>query len=417
MSYEKRLPVHPDLERIKTEAVDLLEDMRRNEKNASIDDAQQALAISYGAASWDRLVQSCELIDAIWADDIDTIRGMVVEYPYLLHENAGIRGVNWGPPLSYAANVGRDRIIELLYDLGAKDLEKAIDRAVLQGRIETAKMIHRLLGSPKPPPGSFGSPAYTLKVNGTEFLFEIGGELSDENGNPDAPVDVVLESDSRKPEAKHRILELYVEHGFELPDTPMMALHRGRLDLLEKHIHHDPNLLTRTFTWPEIYPPELKCQQLTPGSYQEKLPRTPIVGSTLLHVAVEYDELEIARWLLDKGMDPDVCAAVDENGFGGHTALFGAVVSYPHFWMNFTGGWPGTRKPQQADFAQLLLESGADPNSRASFREPIESLSGAKFRDHHNVTPLSWGTEFQNRMVVSEPAMQLIASRGGTPLE
>ncbi|HZJ00170.1 MAG TPA: ankyrin repeat domain-containing protein, partial [Gemmatimonadaceae bacterium] len=393
MSNEPWLPVHPDLAKLKREASDILSTMRGS--NATIEDAQQAVAIKYGAPTWKRLVQACALIDAIWDDDIDKIRKMVTEFPYLLHENAGIRNENWGPPLSYAANVGRDRIIEVLFELGAKDLEKALDRAVLQGRIETAKLIHKLLGSPKPPPGAFGSPAYTLKVKATEYLFEIGGELIDADGKPDAPADIVLESDSRNPEAKHKILELYVQHGFELPDTPMMALHRGRLDLLEAHMKRDPNLLQRTFTWPEIYPPGLKCQQLKPGSYHEMLPRTPINGSTLLHVCVEYDELDIARWLLEKGMDPNVRARVDENGFGGHTALFGAAVSYPNFWMNFTGGWPGTRKPQQADFARLLLDAGADPNARASFREPIDSAIPDDFRDHHDITPLAWGKAFQ----------------------
>src|SRR5439155_23242516 len=83
----------------------------------------------------------------------------------------------------------------------------------------------------------------TLSVSGTTFLFEIGARMRDESGNPDAPVDVVLCSDSRKPDAKHQILEMYAEHGFELPDTPMMALHRGRIDLLEAHVRRDPALL------------------------------------------------------------------------------------------------------------------------------------------------------------------------------
>ena len=163
---------------------------------------------------------------------------------------------------------------------------------------------------------------------------------------------------------------MYVEHGFPLPDTPMMALHRGRIDLLEKHLRRDPGLLKRTFTFEEIYPPELKCQRCKPRRYDEMFPRTPIADSTLLHVCVEFEEIEIARWLVERGMDVDARAAVDENGFGGHTALFNAVVGYPNFWMNFTGGWAWSRKPYETPFGDFLLEHGADPNARASFRIP-----------------------------------------------
>ncbi len=149
------------------------------------------------------------------------------------------------------------------------------------------------------------------------------------------------------------------------------------------------------------------------GSYDEGLPRTPLAGSTLLHVCVEFDELEIARWLLEHGMDADAPAAVDADGFGGFTALFGAVVSYPNFWMNYTGGWLHSRKPQQADFARLLLDHGADPNARASFREAVTTDQGRTIREHRGITPLAWGEAFHNKMVVSEPAMRQIAARGG----
>jgi ankyrin repeat protein len=231
-------------------------------------------------------------------------------------------------------------------------------------------------------------------------------EMLDEQGNPDAPVDVVLGSDSRKPEAMHQILEMYAKHGFALPDTPTMALHRGRIDLLQKHLRQDPSLLRRTFTYAEIFPPELKCGP-------EELPRTTLEGATLLHICVEFDELNIARWLLDQGMDPDAPAAIDADGFGGHTPLFGAVVSYPNFWMNYTGGWAGSRKPKAAPFAELLLDRGADPNARASLRERVATDQGQTVREHRNVTPLVWGKVFSNKLVVSEPAMKLIAERGG----
>ena len=222
-------------------------------------DAQLALARSYQAPSWTRLVQACKLVDAIWEDDIETVRNLVTKNPHLIHESALIRKSNWGAPMSYAANLGRDEIIEMLHKMGATDHMHALDRAALQSKVSTAKLLHKMLGSPIPPPDSLGGPAYTLSVPGTQLMLEMGVKAVGENGERLAPVDVVLETDSRNPEAKHRILELYAEHGVELPDTPVMALHRGRIDLLEKHLRLDPALLGRTFTHEEIYPPEFGC--------------------------------------------------------------------------------------------------------------------------------------------------------------
>ena len=70
------------------------------------------------------MVQCCNLIDAIWRDDLEAVRELVTKHPKLLHENAGIRNDNWGPPMSYAANLGRNSIIKMLYDLGARDRNK-----------------------------------------------------------------------------------------------------------------------------------------------------------------------------------------------------------------------------------------------------------------------------------------------------
>lgn len=420
----RRLPVRPDLDQLKHQAKDLLRAIRRGEPSALADlrdyhpkaiapadvqlaDAQLVLARSYEAPSWPRLVLACRLIDAIWRDDARAVHEIVVQHPSVLHEEALIRkNSNWGPPMTYAANLGRDTIIATLHDLGATDLRSAIDRATLQSRIETARKLHAMLGAPRPPAGSLGGPAYTLSASGTALLFELGAPVRDETGKAIAPVAVVLETDSRNPVAKHQILEMYVQHGVELPDTPTMALHRGRIDLLESHLHRDPALLDRTFSFEEIFPPELGC-------HEEDYPRTTLDGATLLHVCVEFDELEIARWLLGRGMAADTRAAIDADGFGGHTALFAAVVSYANFWMNYTGGWAHHRKPQEAVFARLLLDHGADPNARASLRERVGTAGGTTVREHRNLTPLAWGEVFHDRMVVSAPAMRLIAERGG----
>ena len=119
-------------------------------------------------------------------------------------------------------------------------------------------------------------------------------------------MDVVLETDSRNPSAKHDILEIYAQHGLTLPDTPTMALHRGRIDLLGEHLRRDPKMLRRTFSHEEIYPPEMGCHDEVLATHG-----TPLAGTTLLHMCVDYDEMEIARWLLDRGMDVDAKAAVD----------------------------------------------------------------------------------------------------------
>jgi ankyrin repeat protein len=348
-------------------------------------------------------VHACELVDAIWRDDLDAVRTLVTAHPNLLHESATIRDSNWGPPMSYAANLGRDRIITLLNELGATDHAHALDRAVLQSQIGTARMIHTMLGAPSPPEDLLDGAAYTLSVAGTAFVLELGGRVKDASGKSLAPVHVVLETDSRNPEAKHAILELYVRHGLELPDTPAMALHRGRLDLLAAHLDRDPGLLTRQFSHEEIYPPELGCHDEVLATHG-----TPLKGATLLHMCVDYDEMEIARWLLARGMDVNARAAVDRDGFGGHTALFATVVSQPSFWMNYRAG------PQVAPFTELLLDHGATPNVRASLRKQLHPGYGPDtLHEYRDVTPLSWGEQFHSQIFVSKPAMALIAARGG----
>ena len=417
----RHLPVRPDLDQLKHQAKDLLREIRRgdptaisdlehyhpkkiNPADAKLADAQLVLARSYESPSWTRLVIACNLIDAIWRDDLEAVRQLVLKHPNVLHQNAAVRkNSNWGPPLSYAANLGRDRIITMLHELGATDLEFAIDRATLQSQIGTARMLHTMLGAPRAPAGALDGPAYTLSVSGTAFALEIGADVLDGNGKRLAPVAVVLEADSRNPMAKHQILEMYVQHGLELPHTPTMALHRGRVDLLEEHLRRDPALLSRTFAHEEIYPPELGCHDEVLATHG-----TPLAGATLLHMCVDYDELEIARWLLDHGMDVDARATVDADGFGGHTALFATVVSQPNFWMNLQ------HKARVAPFTQLLLDYGADPNVRASLRKELHPGYGEEgMHEYRDVTPISWGEQFHRKIFVSEIAMQLIAERGG----
>ena len=90
----RHLPVRPDLEQLRRQAKELLAGIRAGAPDALSDlatyhpkaidpavaklaDAQLVLARSYQVSSWNRLVQACDLVDAIWRDDLEAVRALV----------------------------------------------------------------------------------------------------------------------------------------------------------------------------------------------------------------------------------------------------------------------------------------------------------------------------------------------------
>lgn len=262
-----------------------------------------------------------------------------------------------------------------------------MDRAVLQGQTETARRLHAM--GARLERGCVMGPCETQSSDGLAYLLELGAELCDRLGDRSAPLAMLLGTYCRNARGKHECLELLATHGVALVDTPTMAVHRGRTDLLEQHLKNDPDLVRRTFSLREIYP---DCSDYDANGNGLGIHGTPLEGTSLLHLSVDQDEPEILQWLLQHGADPNVKATVDTDGFGGHTPLFGCIVTAP-----------GMRHDRE--FAKVLLDRGADPNARASLRK-----DGREYRD---VTPLAWGERFHDRHVVNEPAMRLIAERGG----
>jgi hypothetical protein len=384
---ERHLPDRPNLDQLKHQAKDLLRDLRRGEPSASaafqkhhperpdartakLADAQFVVARSYGAPTWPRLVLACHIIDAIWRNDGETVRDLALKEPAVLHTIlASPRG-----------------------------------QTLLQSRFAIRQLLQSVAGHVRPPRGAVMGAAEPLNARGLSYLLEMGAEICDDTGDWRAPVALILETYSRHPAGKHECLELMVSHGIELPDTPPMAVHRGRIDLLAEHLARDVTLLTRTFSHQEIYPPALGCHADERLAFQG----TPLGGATLLHFAVDYGELEIARWLLESGMGVDTRASLNAEGFGGHTALFSSVVSYA-WYVRSKYAFP---KPSDDPVAQLLLDAGADPNLRASLRSSVHVDTA---REYKNVTPLSWGDRFHARELVSLPAMRMIVEHGGKP--
>jgi ankyrin repeat protein len=411
---DRHFPVRPNLEQLKHQAKDLLRAIKQGEpsalaelkkhhpkaitpESAKLADAQLVLARSYGLPNWPRMATACRMIDAIWRGDVDTVRELVLKDPRLLHEDARGLPSNWGPPMSYAANIGQNKIIQMLRELGAVDLQHAFDRACLQGKLESAQQLYAM--GARPEADAVMGPCETLSDSGLAFLLKLGAPLAGKNGDRLAPVALLLQTYCRYPEGKHRCLEIMAEQGIALPDTPPMALHRGRIDLLENHLRRDPQLFSRTFSHPEIFPPELGCH----ADESLALHGTPLAGATLLHMCVDYDEIEIARWMIERGADVNAKAAVDSDGFGGHTALFGCVVS-----QSYRCG-----RQRDGEFTRLLLDHGADPKARASLRKRLRFTDDDRMHEYRDVTPLAWGERFQDQDWVNPAAMRLISERGG----
>ena len=129
---------------------------------------------------------------------------------------------------------------------------------------------------------------------------------------------------------------------------------------------------------------------------------TPVSGGTLLHLAIEYDDIDVARWLIERRADVNAKAALDADGFGGQTPLFHTVV---------TLAAPDDSK------ATLLLERGANPNARATIRKQLRDMGDPEkemVREFHNVTPIGYARQFQERGWVNGPAIAALAERGGT---
>jgi hypothetical protein len=293
-----------------------------------LSDAQLVVAREYGLAHWTELKQRIgvntlaqALARAIRANDGAAAAEIIRTDPQLLH--IPLVSGNWGPPMSDAANLGNLEIVKAMAALGAKDFQHAFGRAVLQGSIECARWL--LEHGARLEPGDLMGACEALNADGMRFLAELDGPFADEHGNRLAPLAMVLETYSRNPSGKHEMLEIFAQRGYELPDTPILAFHRGDIGRLERHLRHEPRLLERRFTLPEIYPEECGC---APGG-RSGMHWTPIGGTTLLHLAMDFHEPEIALWLLAQGADVNARAAVDADGFGGHTPLFHAVVCGP----------------------------------------------------------------------------------------
>lgn len=405
------------LRQCKATSIDALDRVRRRhprfytaDNNAiaaglKLSDAQLVIAREYGFSSWTQLKEritgntAAQLIDkAIRSNDAAAVTQLLTAYPNLLH--VPVRSGNWGPPMSHAANMGLLDMVRTIAALGAKDFHHAFDRALLHGDIETAQWLYGQGGITFEPGIIMGS-CETLNERGFGFLDDAGAPLTNGQGDTLAPLAMILETYSRNPAGKHAILQRFKARGHHWPDTPVMAFHCGNLDRLKAHVQQDPELINRRFGYREIYPVEVGCAD----DLRSGLHGTPIDGTTLLHLSIDFDEQEIFDWLLSQGADVNAAAMVDSEGFGGHTPLFNAIVSDAYV----------NGRQRDAYMARRLLDAGADINTRVNLRKYLDWREEPGWHIARNVTPLEWAAGFPERGWVNQEAVGMIehVNKGG----
>jgi hypothetical protein len=361
-----------------------------------LSDAQWVVAREYGFSNWADLKERINgntvaglLQEAIHKNDREPVVRLLRTHPNLLH--IPLWSGNWGPPMSHAANLGRLEIIKAVAALGARDHQHAFDRALLQGKLESARWLHEQ--GAKLAPGIVMGACETLNPAGLGFLAELGAPFTDGEGDRLAPLALALETYGRNPNGKHAVLDIFVRQGYVLPDTPMMAFHRGDLDRLQEFLRREPNLVERRFSSVEIYPPNLGCAK----DGRSGMHWTPIDGTTLLHLAIDFDEKEVFALLLAHGADVNARAQVDPEGFGGHTPLFNTVVSHG---------------ANQGSMARMLVQRGALTTVRASLRKFLDWCETPRWHEAREVTPVEWGRTFPEKGWVNAEAIGVAESGG-----
>lgn len=394
------------LKQCKTKLIDALDRIRQRHPkfrtadndtisaSVKLSDAQFVIASEYGFSSWKQMKEridgntTARLIDAaIRSNDITAVTQLLTAYPNLLH--VPVSSGNWGPPMSHAANMNKLDMVKTIAALGAKDFQHAFDRALLQGAIETAEWLYE--NGATFTPGIIMGSCETLNVRGFAFLDDAGAPITDEKGDASAPLVMVLETYCRNPAGKHAILQRFKKRGYKWADSPIMAFHCGDLDRLKALYNHNPDLINQRFSYGEIYPTELGCK----NDLRSGLHGTPIAGTTLLHLSIDFNEQEIFDWLLSEGADVNAAATIDEEGFGGHTPLFNAILCII-----------GTRR--DAYMVKRLLDHGADIHARANMRKFMDWVDEPGWHIAKNVTPLEWTANFPEQGWVNREGVAMI---------
>jgi ankyrin repeat protein len=352
------LPSRPNLRHLKDQAKDLL----RSGAAASLSEAQFQIATSYGFPSWPKLKAHVESLHeagqlklAIDANDLEQVKALMTRNPALHQAPLGYRNngpltwvaecrIPWEPP-----SRARLAIAEWMLTHGS-DIHQGGDGPLMRAALAG------------------------MRIPMMELLVRHGADVNALwNGN--FPI-ILAPCETVDPAA----LKWLLEYGADPRCPQPRAKNLGTaLDYVIRTYARSPHLgecidLLRAAGCPSRYDPlpvviDLLCgradllaehlarePQLVSRRFAEldfgvtAARRLTLTGATLLHVAAEYGQVEAAKLLLEGGADVNSRTEVNQDGVGGQTPIFHCVTQF------YDWGVPMT---------ELLLQRGADLSVRA----------------------------------------------------
>jgi hypothetical protein len=119
------------------------------------------------------------------------------------------------------------------------------------------------------------------------------------------PLIYELTSEYTRTERFKDCVKAFVEHGMTFEDKILLSVLADDAITLDQQLTKDPKAVSKKYT--------LRCAY------------TPLYEAPLLHICAEFNHAACAETLVKHGADINAMAGVDQDGFGGQTAIFHTV--------------------------------------------------------------------------------------------
>ncbi len=407
----RALPDRPNLRHLKDQAKNLL-----NAGGArSLSAAQLQIAREYGFPSWpklkahlDSLEEAGQLKDAIDRNDLPLVQSMMLRNPAL---HKAPLGYGKDGPLTWVAecrvprvpaNQTRLAMAKWMIETGS-DVHQGGDAPLMRAALSSERipMMELLVAH-----GADVNAAWhgnypilfaaceVLSPGALHWLLEHGADPNCGSEavwkargipHPGTALDYLLGTYVRDPEVLSACIEILLRAGGKSKhDSPaVLAVIRGRMTELTELLDASPALIHQRF--PGLDFGATGARMLT------------LRGGTLLHVAAEFQSLDAARLLLDRGADVNAPAMLDDAGVGGQTPIFHAAT------QGEDAGLP---------LVQLLVERGADLTIRAKLPGHYEAPGEVV-----ECTPLDYALLFPGEQGLTSTYLRDVRTLAGRPPE